>query len=282
MELQHDAVEMLKKVTKKYPSMMGQQLARQALPNWRAPAPKPERRQQRPQQRLCGPMPASVGWASRLEALHGAPAMEKLRMAWLSSLLTAHAKLKWNPDMVIRLMIERNLSVRDVDALRQATSLHYDGTIDAFSHPLWIVASEGFANQFPHDAEKLGLGFIRWPEPFPPRSEWYPVWLEAKKELKIEMSEDGKISARSYLDTIVRLISGHRERKILAALYGTSAANPVEVGLQFDAFPCDNVSASHYCAADASAEAEYLNTEVLLDCFAVSIGIKENNAGLSG
>eukprot|EP00965_Chrysotila_dentata_P109012 3601304-Pleurochrysis_carterae.AAC.1 len=78
-----------------------------------------------------------------------------------------------------------------------------------------------------------------------------------RKSFKIDMNEDGTIATLRLRDVMRDLFITHRERGLMPAGIGDSAAKPILLPVMFDGFPVEHISITHLnCVANASLRAE--------------------------
>lgn len=168
-----------------------------------------------------------------------------LRLEWLSDLLKNLGEKQWSASEMVSVMIDNCLSFNDLIKFRQALSLKYSKEHDRFMHPVWVVPQ--------CDLRLAKPRFLKFPEPVPPI---YLIKTEFKKyesELKVEVSEDGKVASHSFRERVIQLHEEHKRNDMLNKEgAGDFESNKHYILYSFDAFPCKGISIEHAIVASAS------------------------------
>ena len=190
-----------------------------------------------------------------------------LRLDWLGGMMTELSKTKWSVNSMVTVMIDNCMSFGDLQKMRQALTLEYSRDHDRFMHPVWVTAS--------CDAHLVRPRFLRAPEPIPPVYLIKEEFRKFQSELKIEISEDGKVASHSFMQKVIELHEQHEAAGMLLEGVGETSDNRHLITYSFDAFPCKGISVEHAVIFSASLKVETQSEQL---CKILCAGaIKENN-----
>ena len=180
-----------------------------------------------------------------------------------------HAEV-WSPEKTVGVMIDNFMSYGDLRNLRQAFSLVYEKDHDRFMHPIWLVSPSEMLLKRPR--------ILRRPEPVPPIEKVRAVYKQYEDNLKITVSDDGKVACFRFLHKVRELHTQHLQRKLIKESVGTQA-HPHRVTYSFDAFPVENLSIEHGVISSSSMTVPSQSEEF---CKIITVAtVKENTAGLN-
>ena len=91
-----------------------------------------------------------------------------------------------------------------MDDIRRFTCLTFDAECDRYFLPIDFQPGGAYAREF-----------CRMLEPVPPRKDWWPVFQDMKKDLHIELNDDGSVATRQLKDLTLEMIAAHREKGML-------------------------------------------------------------------
>ena len=192
-------------------------------------------------------------------------------MDWLGGMMTELSKTKWSVNSMVTVMIDNCMSFGDLQKMRQALTLEYSRDHDRFMHPVWVTAS--------CDAHLVRPRFLRAPEPIPPVYLIKEEFRKFQSELKIEISEDGKVASHSFMQKVIELHEQHEAAGMLLEGVGETSDNRHLITYSFDAFPCKGISVEHAVIFSASLKVETQSEQL---CKILCAGaIKENNEGIN-
>lgn len=185
--------------------------------------------------------------------------------------MTELSKTKWSVNSMVTVMIDNCMSFGDLQKMRQALTLEYSRDHDRFMHPVWVTAS--------CDAHLVRPRFLRAPEPIPPVYLIKEEFRKFQSELKIEISEDGKVASHSFMQKVIELHEQHEAAGMLLEGVGETSDNRHLITYSFDAFPCKGISVEHAVIFSASLKVETQSEQL---CKILCAGaIKENNEGIN-
>ena len=177
---------------------------------------------------------------------------------------------KWSPEKLVGVMIDNFMSYNDLKNLRQAFSLKYDPDMDRFMHPVWLVS--------PFEALFKRPKILRWPEPIPPIEKIREIYKKYEADLKMAVSDDGKIACHRFLDKAIELHNQHQKKGLVTTDVGTEQRRHRLV-YSFDAFPVDGLSIEHAVISSADLTVPSQSEDM---CKIISVAtVKENTEGLN-
>lgn len=160
--------------------------------------------------------------AGLLPGLFNSKEVWRLRLDWIKGEMQKLRDGAWSVDATIGLMIDNVMSFGDLHALRQALSLEYIGSHDRCMHRMWIVNPYDLKDEAePVDRTSTGRlqlrydSYVRFPEPIPAVDKVRLRFKEIEGDLKIEVSDDGKIATHRFKEVLVSL---HEESKALGLI----------------------------------------------------------------
>ena len=124
------------------------------------------------------------------------------------------SETRWSVEKTIGLMIDASLSYGDLQNLRSALSLEYSADHDRCLHSKWLINPKTEDLQRPRQ--------LRLPEPIPPVDKIRKAFKHFEEDLRIEISEDGKIASHRFLKRMKELHSEHRALSLISPLVGTA------------------------------------------------------------
>ena len=192
-------------------------------------------------------------------------------MDWLKELMKGLRDEKWSVNAMVSVMIDNCLSFGDLNRFRQALTLDYSRNHDRYMHPVWVTPDM--------DANLGRPRLIRTPEPVPPIHFIKEEFRKYQSELKVEVSEDGKVASHSFREKVIELHEQHEAAGMLPEGCGTSKEHKHRIVYSFDAFPCKGVSIEHAVLFSADLKIES-QSEAMCKILLASV-IKENNEGLN-
>ena len=210
-----------------------------------------------------------------------------LRLRWLDNEMKILSEEQWSVDNTIGLMIDAVLSFGDLQRLRMAFSLAYSADHDRAMHKVWVTCPKAAE---PDDASpstdaadsrlrKSRFPFVRLPEPIAPVEKVRKRFKELEADLKIEISDDGRIATHRFMD---RLLALHEEHKALGLIHpacGTTPELAHNVTYALDAFPVEAISVEHSGIFSSSLVVPSQSEDFFRVIAAATI--KENNAELN-
>ena len=194
-----------------------------------------------------------------------------LRLKWIAGLLHGLGQKQWSVTAMVGVMVENCLSFNDLQKFRQALSLEYSKDHDRYMQPVWFVA--------PQDKHLVRPRFLRVPEPIPAVHLIKEEFRKYQGELKIEVSEDGKVASHSFQQKVVEMHEHHKANLMLAEGCGASEGNRHAIVYAFDAFPVKGISVEHAVIFSASLLNESQSEALCKIIFAALT--KENNEGIN-
>ena len=194
-----------------------------------------------------------------------------LRLEWLTELMDAISSKQWSVTAMVGVMIENCLSFGDLQKFRQALSLRYSKDHDRYMHPVWFLV--------PCDAHLVRPRFRRLPEPIPAVHLIKAEFHKYQQDLKIEVSDDGKVASHSFRAKVVEMHEQHQAEGMLTEGTGSSQEKKHTMVYSFDAFPVKGISVEHAVIFSASLLKESQSEQLCKIIFAGTV--KENNEGLN-
>ena len=194
-----------------------------------------------------------------------------LRLQWLTGLMDGLSKQQWSVTAMVGVMIDNCLSFGDLQKFRQALSLRYSKDHDRYMHPVWFVV--------PLDAHLVRPRFKRIPEPMPAVHLIKAEFHKYQEDLKIEVSDDGKVASHSFRAKVIELHEEHAAAGMLTEGAGNSEENKHTIVYSFDAFPVKGISVEHAVIFSAKLLNESQSEQLCKIIFAAVI--KENNEGIN-
>lgn len=159
-------------------------------------------------------------------------------MEWISKLLDGLGRNQWSVTAMVGVMIENCLSFTDLQKFRQALSLQHSKDHDRYMLPVWFVA--------PQDSQLKRPRFRRVPEPLPAVHLIRAEFAKYQSDLKIHVSEDGKVASHSFQAKVIEMRHEHHQSKgMLREGCGGSEDNRHTTVYAFDAFPVKGISVEH-------------------------------------
>ena len=141
-------------------------------------------------------------------------------------------------------MIDAVMSYGDLQQLRTALSLEYSRDHDRCMHSIWVSN--------PHDATDDGdykrksfASYLRMPEPIPPVEQVRRRFKEFENDLKITISEDGKIATHKFNKRLVDMHEEHLALGLIHPACGRTSEFPHWVTYTLDGFPVEALSVEH-------------------------------------
>ena len=162
-------------------------------------------------------------------------------------------------------------SFGDLNRFRQALTLDYSRDHDRYMHPVWVTPD--------CDSHLVRPRFVRTPEPVPPIHLIKEEFKKYQSELKVEVSDDGKVASHSFRAKVIELHEQHEAAGMLPEGCGTCKEQKHHIVYSFDAFPCKGVSVEHAVLFSADLKVES-QSEAMCKILLASV-IKENNEGLN-
>ena len=191
--------------------------------------------------------------AGMLEDLFESKEFWYLRVRWVADEMKMLTEKQWSVDNTIGLMIDAVLSFGDLHRLRMAFSLCYSPENDRAMHKVWIACRHARTEDDEEPPSTFATSrlrksrhpHVRLPEPIPPVEKVRLRFKEIEKDLKIEVSADGKVATHRFMDRLVEMHEEHRSLGLIHPACGTTSTRPHNVTYSLDAFPVEAVSVEH-------------------------------------
>ena len=209
----------------------------------------------------------------------------ELRLAWICKEMEQLRQGRWSVDQTIGLMIDAVLSYGDLQQLRVAFSLESSAGHDRSMHRVWL--SNPHVHEIDEDGTTVGMRtlrftrntYVRMPEPIPPVEKVRLRFKEIEADLKIAVSEDGKIATHRFKDRLVNMHEEHIALGLIHPSCGSTREHVHDVTYCFDAFPVENISVEHAGVFSSSLQVPS-QSEAFFRIISCAT-IKENNAELN-